>query len=359
MSGAGAFPEGLELRGYLKAAPHPVLLVDAAGTVLLANPAVRDAFGWDPEDLAGRPIEELLPEELREGHREQVQRYMRAPVARAMGRGLELRARRRDGSEFPVEISLAPIPTPAGLVVAATVVDMTRERALQDRLVVAQKMEAVGQLAGRMAHDFNGALAVITTYAELVQEDLEPGGEAAEDLGEILRAARRGAALTRRFLAFCRDDPDASGEVDLAATCGEVVALLERMGGEDIAVVLEVRGAPPPVVADPVEVEQLVLNLALNGLDAMKGRGPGTLTLRIAGEGGAVTLEVEDTGAGMDAATRARVLEPFFTTKPAGRGTGLGLAIVSEVVERRRGRLEIESTPGEGSRFRVVFPGAG
>jgi signal transduction histidine kinase len=235
----------------------------------------------------------------------------------------------------------------------------------------AQKMEAIGRLAGGVAHDFNNLLTIIGGYAELEESRLAPGDPGREILREILNAARRGAGLTRQLLAFSRRQVFEPRVVDLNEIVGGVRKMLGRLLGEDVELVEEPAPAPARIRADPGQIEQIVMNLAVNARDAMPSGG--TVRLRSAvvdlnrpepcahGEiapGRYATLEVSDTGSGMDPAVRAHLFEPFFTTKEPGKGTGLGLATVYGIVTQSAGHIVVESEVGRGTTFRIFFPRA-
>ncbi|HEY2515315.1 MAG TPA: PAS domain S-box protein [Polyangiaceae bacterium] len=249
--------------------------------------------------------------------------------------------------------------------------DITKERTLEEQFRQAQKMEAVGRLAGGVAHDFNNILAVILSYAALLQEQFEPGDERAVDLEEIGKAGRRAAELTRQLLLFCRQEVMEPRRIDLNATVGSLRRMIERIVGEDIVIDTERLHATRSVQADPSHLDQILLNLVVNARDAMASGG--TLTVETADvvldesfrspflptkPGPYVMVAVTDTGGGMDAATQARIFEPFFTTKERGKGTGLGLSTVFGVVQRGGGTLRVKSEPGRGARFELYLPRA-
>jgi two-component system cell cycle sensor histidine kinase/response regulator CckA len=245
--------------------------------------------------------------------------------------------------------------SPSSLI--GTVLDITERKRLEDELRHAQKMEAVGRLAGGIAHDFNNLLAIIQGSAELVQRRVE-----APEIEDILQAADRAAALTRRLLTFSRRAVVRAKVLDVNDVVMDAARLVRRVIGEDIRIRLELSGELGQVFADPAQLEQVVMNLVLNARDAMPEGG--VLTIRTSniapdptGDAGElVLLAVSDTGVGMDESTRARVFEPFFTTKPVGQGTGLGLSTVFGIVTQSGGKVQVESQPHQGSTFSVFLP---
>jgi signal transduction histidine kinase len=252
-------------------------------------------------------------------------------------------------------------------------VELRRERAsaqtaLEDQLRQSQKMEGIGRLAGGIAHDFNNMLTAIIGYSEMVLDQIGPDKPISSDLGEIRKAAYRAAALTRQLLAFSRKQTLNITAVDLNDVIVQTKDMLQRLIGEDIHVQLQLMDAAPPIRADRIQLEQVLMNLATNARDAMP-RG-GQLTITTAGAdaieaaavmhervttGHYVRLTVSDTGVGMDSTTRARIFEPFFTTKAVGHGTGLGLATVYGVVQQLGGHIAVSSEPGQGTTFSLYF----
>src|SRR4051794_4484461 len=233
--------------------------------------------------------------------------------------------------------------------------DVTEQRELEDQLRQAQKMEAVGQLAGGIAHDFNNLLTVISGYGEIARHRIGAGPGSGE-LGEMQRAAERAADLTRQLLAFARRQVLEPVLLDLNEVAGGLVPMLSRLLGADIEIAMLAGEDLPPVLADRAQLEQVVINLAINARDAMPDGG--TLAIETRHEQGLVHLSVADTGTGIEPDALERIFEPFYTTKDVGFGTGLGLATVHGIVEQSGGRVHVLSRPGLGSTFTVVLPAA-
>jgi len=323
--------------------------------------------------LCGHPKDALLgktPDELNlfaapEAHRRLLQSL-------SEGRRVEqasLDIRRKDGQLRHTVISIELLRLGEHTCVLAALQDVTGQKELEAQLRQAQKMEAVGQLAAGVAHDFNNLLTVIHGYAslQLVKHNLET--EVARAFTQVKLASERAAALTRQLLAFSRKQVVQRKPINLLATLGKMQAMLSRVLGEGIR--LEVQGPEglPLIHADESNLEQVIMNLSVNARDAMPHGGKLSLRARqasitpaqVAGHpdkhpGEYVSLEVSDTGCGMDAATLGRIFEPFFTTKPIGRGTGLGLSTVYGIVKQHEGWIDVESQPGLGSTFRVFLP---
>jgi signal transduction histidine kinase/ActR/RegA family two-component response regulator len=317
----------------------------------------------------GRPIPFLSREQIAE------LRTMEGPSSRPHGApGTAMRHVRKDGSHVDTLFSTGVLRDAAGVAAGyiAVITDLTEHKLLEAQLRQAQKMEAVGQLAGGVAHDFNNLLTVIKAHTFIALEGLPEDAPAREDLVAVNDAAGRAADLTRRLLAFSRKQLLQPRVLDLNAAMSGVLPMLQRLIGEDIEVVTQLDPSLHTVSADPAQLEQVIMNLAVNARDAMPHGGvfriaTGNVELREARvmedgftmqPGSYVVLEVGDTGVGMDAATRQRIFEPFFTTKEQGKGTGLGLAMVYGIVKQSGGYVRVESVPGKGARFEIWLPRA-
>jgi PAS domain S-box-containing protein len=343
------------------------------GRVVLVNRQVEELFGYRRDELLGESVELLVPQRFRDTHPSHRQSYFAEPRTRPMGAGIELFAMGRDGVEFPVEISLSSIALDGRTIATAAIRDISeraeseREKALQAQLDRARRLESVGQLAGGIAHDFNNILGVIMNYAEFVAGELEPESQAREDVEEIRKAAERAAALTRQLLIFSRREVVKPEVLDLGGLFGELENLLRRALGERVSLSVSFAEDLHAVEADPSQLEQVLVNLAVNARDAMPDGG----RLLIEAEnvllddeyaymhpdtepGHYIRLKVSDTGIGMDSETAERVFEPFFTTK--ADGTGLGLATVYGIVTAAGGRIDLYSEPGMGTTVKIHLP---
>ena len=495
---------------FLEAVPDAIAAVDQAGIILQVNSQTEHLFGYSHEELIGQNIEMLVPERYRHQHQGHRDNYTAHPKIRRMGAGLDLYGRRKNGSEFPVEISLSPVPTAHGVLVLSAIRDvsdrkrteeelrrahqelerrtdqqlreyqnrlalivdssedailgkdldgfithwnkgaeriygytsdemvgkpisllvpkdqpdeilgimqkirrgesvehyesvrvtkdgrhlqmsisvspirdsagkivgastiarnMTAQKRAEDQLRQAQKMEAIGRLAGGVAHDFNNILGIITACGELLRDRVEPKAE--PYIQNIKTAAERGASLTRQLLAFSRKQVVQPKVLDLNERLKETSKLLRPLMGDDVEIVINPQSSSALVEIDPGQLDQILLNLAVNARDAMP-RG-GKLILETAAmdfdeafgaqhppiaAGKYALLAVSDTGIGMDAATISRIFEPFFTTKELGKGTGLGLATVYGIVRQSGGYIWVYSEPGRGTTFKMYLPSA-
>jgi two-component system cell cycle sensor histidine kinase/response regulator CckA len=481
---------------FLQGAPDAIVGVDEEGQILFVNPRAEALFGYSSQELVGKSVEILVPERLRGAHATHRREFHSHPRNRLAGGGLELAARRKDGSAFPAEISLSPIRTSEGTLVTAVVRDLTeRKRAeealreseakyrglvneindgvfatdekgvltfanrtlarihgfekpedllgrvfleliapsalnevqdkfravmeegkaidvvttrivrqdgseavvevkptaivvdgrtagsrgvvrditdrtrLEEQFRQAQKMEAVGRLAGGVAHDFNNILTAILGYSDLLLSGLPGVSPFRSDVEEIRKAAERAGALTRQLLAFSRRQILTPQILDLNSLVADMDSMLRRLLGEDVDLVTRLDPNLGHVRADPGQLEQVLANLSLNARDAMPEGGKLTIETRNVDldasylglqarvvPGPYVLLSVSDTGVGMDGATQARLFEPFFTTKPKGKGTGLGLATVYGIVKQSDGYIWCQSELGSGTTFKVYLP---
>lgn len=497
---------------FFEAVPDAMVAVDREGVILQVNSQTERMFGYKQKELLGQPVEMLVPAARRERHSQHREHYREKPAVRRMGAELELRGRRKDGTEFPVEISLSPVPSDQGLLVLSAIRDVTDRKRMEEQLkkahellaaskdreiadyrnrlalivdssqdaiigkdldgtithwnkgaehiygyaaeeVVgkpisllapkdrpdeitgilrkirrgelvesfetvrirkdgklvqvsvsvspirdaqgeivgasaiardvtgqrqteemlrqAQKMEAIGRLAGGVAHDFNNVLGIITSSCELLRGQDEAHSNSPY-VANIREAANRGAALTRQLLAFTRKQSGLRPVVlDLNECLKSIIKLLRPLMGDDVGTTVRLSPEPPILEMDPAQLDQIVMNIAVNARDAMPNGG--TLLLETAVKeldadfaerhpplkpGRHVQLTIGDTGTGMDAETLARIFEPFFSTKEVGKGTGLGMSTVYGIVTQVDGHIWIYSEPGRGTSVKVYLPSA-
>jgi two-component system, cell cycle sensor histidine kinase and response regulator CckA len=363
--------EGAEntLRMLIENLPMGLVISDERGQIKDLNESSLRMFGYRRQELLGQPVEILLPEHLRNSHRTHRSSYTEHPHPRPMGIGMELIARRKDGSEFPVEVSLGPLASNHEMLVSSTIVDITERKKIEQQLRLAQRMEAIGQLAGGIAHDFNNLLAVIIGSADILLDELPQGHALAKKIEIIRKASSSAADLVRQLLAFSRQQMVQPIVLDVKKVVERTRAMLQRLIGEDIEVTVLIEDSVGSIKADPGQIEQVLLNLAVNARDAMPQGGH--LTIQACNveldesekkrhhpvvPGPYVMLTVEDTGCGMGPETQARIFDPFFTTKELGKGTGLGLATVYGIVKQTGGYIWVYSEVNEGTVFKVYLP---
>jgi PAS domain S-box-containing protein len=497
---------------FLEAIPDAIVAVDQQGTILEVNSLTESLFGHRKGELIGRSIETLVPERYRTTHHQHRHDFGQQPKVRRMGEGLELYGRRKDGSEFPVEISLSPVQTEGGMLVLSAIRDIsdrkrieqelrkahrelsertdreiweyrsrlaliidssqdaiigkdvngivtswnqgaqhmygytaaemlgqsisilspkdrpdeipkiletirrgetvqhyetvrvskdghllivsisvspirdsegvivgasviarniTEQKRAQEQLRQSQKMEAVGRLAGGVAHDFNNVLGIITACTDLLSGRIDGNPKITEYIQNIKTAAQRGASLTRQLLSFSRRQITQPIVFDVNERLKEVSKLLRPLMGDDVEIIIQSRASAALVEADPSQFDQVMLNLAVNSRDAMAHGGKFILETGTADfdehfvkqhpqvtTGKYILLAVSDTGCGMDETTISHIFEPFFTTKEPGKGTGLGLATVYGIVRQSGGYVWAYSEPGRGTTFKIYLPSA-
>ena len=351
--------------GYLLDHVREAVLVLSDGIVSYANAATAHVLGAArPAELVGRPWSDFLHPDDREGSTQR----LRAVAAGARVLPAHDRLMRADGVAVDVECTASPVEYAGepGVVVVAR--DIRERLRLEEQLRLAQRMEAVGRLAGGVAHDFNNLLTTIKGNADLLAMDLPEGSASLEDVSEIQAATVRAAALTRHLLAFGRGQVLLPRVLDLNAEIETALPMLRRIIPENVEIATELDPGASPVHADPGQLEQVLMNLALNARDAMPEGGMLRLVTAntdvaesdprpaYMAAGAYVRLLVADTGHGMDAATRAQVFEPFFTTRGVGRGAGLGLSTVYGIVKQSGGYITVESEPGRGTTFHILLP---
>ena len=370
------------LRAFKDASPAAIVIDNPDGVVTMWSTAAESLFGWTAAELLGRP-NPTVPDDRQEEHRHLRARVL---VGESLGK-LEIERRHKNGSIRQVSLSLALLRDAAGEPrgVMEILEDVTERHELERQLRQAQKMDALGRMAGGIAHDFNNIMTAIRGYAALIASSVEklasvdqrpPASEADQmssrtviAAGEIVRAAERASALTHELLAFSRSQVLQPTTLDAAEVVSSMEGMLRPLIGERTELVVSAPRGVGFVKADRVQLEQVILNLALNGRDAMPDGGTlifessvvlldesyGRERIHVV-PGHYVQFSVSDNGIGIDEKTQARIFEPFFTTKPDGQGTGLGLATVYGIVKQSGGYIFVYSEPGHGTTFKVYLP---
>ncbi len=358
------------LAAIVESSDDAIVSKNLKGVVQTWNKGAERVYGYSRVEMIGRPMSILLPPDRPDEE---------ATILERLGKGervdhFETARMRKDGTRIEVSLSISPVYDQEGHVIAASHVarDITERRSLEAQRLHAQKLESLGVLAGGVAHDFNNLLTGILGNASLVMEDLAPANPNHGVLGECVRAAERAAQLTRQLLAYAGKGRFVTEAINLSALVREISALIQSSISRKVQVRLELAGDLPLIEADAGQLQQVIMNLIINGAEAV-GENVGlvvcTTTLQTVDEayirtmgpeghhiapGQYVMLEVHDNGCGMDESILSRIFEPFFTTKFTGRG--LGLAAVSGIVHGHKGAIRVYSLPGKGSTFKVLFP---
>ena len=344
-----------------------IAVVDVQGRRLYNSPSYERLLGYSAEELGSTSsLEQIHPDD-----RQKVVDAAKEAEHSGFGRQVEYRFRHKDGHWLILESTASVVKNSHGDVEKLVIVnrDITERRQLEAQLSLSQQLEAIGRLSGGVAHDFNNLLGVIIGYSEALQQRMSPDDPHREAIDEIRNAGQRAASLTQQLLAFSRKQVLEPKVLDLNTIVVEVEKILSRLIGEDISLKLVLSSDLARVRADRSQIEQVLLNLAVNGRDAMPQGG--TLVIETADvtldktaarhrpylvPGRYVLLKVTDTGCGMDTALQARIFEPFFTTKGKSKGTGLGLATVYGVIKQSGGYILVESEVGKGSTFAIYLP---
>lgn len=365
------------LAGIIESAMDAIISVDDRQQIVLFNTAAEKMFGCPAAEILGQSYERFIPERFHRVYHQYLRTMDQADlIQRARGNLVHIIGRRTGGEEFPIEASVSRIEVAGVKIYTVILRDITERKQaeearvkLEAQLRQSQKMESIGRLAGGIAHDFNNLLTVIEGYSGLLYDQMPAEDPLLENLEQIRSASKRAEALTRQLLAFSRQQILAPTRLDLNHLVSNLRKMLGRLIGEDISLITTLQPDLWPIIADPGQIEQVIMNLVVNARDAMPTGG--TLTLEThntqldesytqihleAPHGPCVMLVIADTGQGMDEQTQAHIFEPFFTTKEPGKGTGLGLATVYGIVKQSGGDITVHSQPGQGATFRMYLP---
>lgn len=368
--------------------PNAIVMANADGVIIFVNSQAERNFGYGREEMVGQPVEMLVPERSRGRHPGDRQAFFASPTARPMGAGRDLFGRRKDGSEFPVEIGLTPIQTAEGPAVISAIVDITERKRAEislreqrdhlERLVaelqtkneevrtatqqlwMAAKLASVGELAASIAHELNNPLAIIILRLESLLARTSQSDATRKSLEIVDQEARRMGNLVGNLLQFSRRGQEQVSTVDVCQELVKAVELVHHLlKKRQIVIHQDMKAETPAIYADRQKLRQVFLNLLTNASDAMERGGKLSLTISrdvLPGGDAAVRIEVADTGSGIADAHLEKVFDPFFTTKEEDHGTGLGLAICRRVVDEHQGEIRIDSEVGKGTTVTILLP---
>jgi PAS domain S-box-containing protein len=344
---------------YFKAATEGLIIVDRGGQIVEVNPRTERLFGYSEQELLGRQIESLVPPQLRQLHGKHVQDYFAQPRTRAMGRGLSLAGRRKDGSEFPIEISLTyACGTSRGDLVVAAVVDISERLALEHEVRRAETLTSLGTLAAGIAHDLNNPLQVIRSRSELLLEspDTTPASEMRDDFVTIQRQARRASAIIEEFLGLARQREKILAPVDINDLIERALLLIgEQMRKVGIELATRLDPSLPKIVADATGLERVLINLLTNARDAMPQGGAVVIASSLLTESQQwLQVSVADDGPGIPPDALPKLFNILYTTK--SNGSGLGLWLSRRIIQEHGGKLEARSEIGKGTTFTIRLP---
>jgi len=376
-----------------------IVVADEGGRIKLLNPTGQRVFGYEESEVLGQPLTLLMPTGDRDAHEQALRRYVETQDARSVGCRTERQGRRKGGETFPLELSLSAIELPEGITFLGAIHDLTERRRMQAMIVQAEKLASLGLLSAGVAHEINNPLAFVANNLFILERDtrgllevleaceeahpalaaahpelarrIDQLGEAIDlpyiraNLGRLFSSTRQGvkriSGIVENLRGFARLDQADVDRVDLHQAIAGSLELIRGQLERCHITVEQHEGGLLPFVCAPAQINQVVLNILVNAMQAIEatGRGGGRIEIDTRAQDDEVILEVADDGCGIPESNLPRIFDPFFTTKPTGQGTGLGLAISHRIVTDHGGRVEVESTPGRGSRFRVILPMGG
>jgi PAS domain S-box-containing protein len=357
------------LASIIDSSNDAIIAKNLDGTITAWNRGAEQIYGYTADEIIGKNISVLVPADRPNEVPEIMQKVARGESIEHF----ETERVTKDERHLKVSITVSPLRDSTGEIVGASAIarDISEQRRVEDQLRHSQKMEAVGRLAGGVAHDFNNVLGIINACAEFLRDRIPQASEPATYIENIRKATERGAALTRQLLAFSRKQTLKPVLLDLNERLKDITKLLRPLMGDDVEIVIAPRSGSAVVEADPGQLDQIVVNLAVNARDAMPRGGRFILETDLVdfdqhfaaqhqplAPGEYVMLAVSDTGVGMDKITLSRIFEPFFTTKEQGKGTGLGLATVYGIAQQAGGHIWVYSEPGHGTTFKLYLPSA-
>ena len=357
------------LKTILETAFEGILRIDDHGTVLNVNAAIVTMFGYSEAELVGSNVKRLMPSPHHEKHDGYLENYRRGGVARIIGKGRDVRGRRKDGSEFPLHLAVTEYDLDDRRFFTGFITDLSDRVRMERQLRQAQKREALGRLAAGVAHEFNNMLTVILAYAQKLESRALDAGEPSTELTQIREAAQRSITFVGELLNYSRSSAPDVKSTDLNRLISEADTMLRPLLDANVQLQTVLAGGLGTVRVNPDQIKQALVNLVINARDAMPDGGCVTVetaNIRLdknyadvhvdATPGNYVLLAVSDTGTGMDEVTREQAFEPFFSTKSGGHRVGLGLSTVQGIVRQNGGSLGVYSEPGRGSTFKIYLP---
>lgn len=358
-----------KLRAITDSANDAFILINDEGRVTYWNMAAEKMLGYSSGEISGKGIDLIIPHRYKEAHAKGFNSFRETGQGRIVGKTFETSAIHKDGTEFPIDLSIASVRLVDRWHAVGIIRDISERKHLEAKLLHIQKLEAIGTLAGGVAHDFNNLLNAILGFGKLIQDRMNDDDPNASYLKEIIRAGERATLVTRGLLAFSRKQAIDTKPVNINDIVSGVGTMLSRVIGEDIELRTKLLDESLTVMADYGQIEQVLMNLATNARDAMPDGGVLGIETKVAGldheyikahgygnPGLYALISVADTGTGIDERIKERIFEPFFTTKEVGKGTGLGLSIIYGIIKQHNGYINCRSELGRGTTFEIYLP---
>jgi PAS domain S-box-containing protein len=341
-------------RSVVESASDAIILANQEGNILSWNHSAERLFGYTINEVAGKPLTLLMPARYQQRHQAGIQRISAGGERRILGKTVELEGSRKDGTEFPLELSLSMWETHDGMYYSGILRDITDRKRTEAALRQADKLASLGTLASGMAHEVNNPVQGIMGMAEIILEE-QNHEKISEYARDIIAYSKHVGTVVRDFCRYARPaSHDQAVVVDLNERLEEAVKMVRRSSAFRHVEIVKQFHSVPPLIARRSEIDQVFVNLITNAVQAMEGNG--CLTLGTEQEGDAIKVAIGDTGCGIPPQLVTRIFDPFFTTKESGKGTGLGLSIVYQIVSNYGGRISVESEPGHGTKFIMILP---
>jgi PAS domain S-box-containing protein len=367
-------------RSLVESSPNAIVLTDDQGVIRLINRQTENLFGYERNELIGKPIEVLLPERFRKNHVSYRDEFYADPNARPMGVGRDLYAVHKDGHETAVEIGLTPLRSEDMLMVLATVVDITERKKNEEnliqknaelakfneelksrtaQLIQSEKMSALGTLIAGVAHELNNPITGILNYAQYCKKSLPQEGKVTEVLDDLVFEAKRCAEIVKNLLIyayFSSDDENSTGETSRVSEVTKRVSNLFAHLLKSVKVMIEIPEDLPEFRIPMNKLQQVISNIVKNSLDAMENKENKKISIQAFQDSDSCHLIIEDTGVGISKQNLSKIFDPFYTTKEVGKGTGLGLSVCKSIIEEYKGEIYVDSIPDHGTKFHVILP---
>ncbi len=350
-------------KAILETTVDAIITIDSQGIVQTFNSAAEKIFGYRAEEVIGNNVKMLMPEPYQSEHDGYIGRYLKTGIPKIIGTGRQVNGLRKDGTEFPMDLAVSEVPLKDKRLFAGIVRDMTERILLEEQLVQSAKLAAVGRLISGIAHEVNNPVSIIKLHIASVMQNIE-SQKLPEDLIETLRVIQRQnnkiGQIIAGLQAFSRQGYFSPDWINVNQTVHTALRLVENtLQNQDIVYQAELEDSLPKVFLDPIRIEQVLLNLFNNAIEAMPGGGILTISTTLKTDQTDedwLVIRVRDTGTGIEEDHLAQLFDPFFTTKEVGEGTGLGLSVSYGLIQEHGGRIEVSSQPGKGSEFQIYLP---